>query len=531
MYSASGSNGVYTGRKRGRDFDDQASSNGRGGQYRRMDDSIAPYRGQDYSGYTAGAGGGGRPTRGFYGGGGNRRRNNRDRDRDGGSSNMLSVGEKYCADLWRFGDEIAVQSSAEEGSRFPSLNTEDIEALKMETREIWSKFGSSDILRGFRIAVAECPHKLAWLATLLGLLANEPLTLATAAAPSNKVAARPLVTMTNALDGTLSHSGGDTTAEKDSEMAPTTRPSTTTTPSTTVVNLGLEIVKDLVKAFQNHLDARRWRSVRFSLHLFAHLASLPKPLVDPQSLLSLLRDSFVSVLENEPGLRAERGDELVRVVLETLLRLAPSGSGGLDADSLEGIKSGIQGYMASRQLDTAFLASGTGNEAQWVDVSCSPADSMSETTTDRQFANFHRRFACTSSPLANPYPFECLLASFLHFSLYNAPRWLVHPPPLSFRIFLRSLLVYSQSASSSKPSSPRPRPYLPRSPCHTRNSPPCPWAARALLSPSSCPSSRSLSRKISTTPKAGLSPNLPPSCHLYLGRKAHRAGVVQGPEK
>lgn len=38
-----------------------------------------------------------------------------------------------------------------------------------------------------------------------------------------------------------------------------------TSPSS--VNIGLEIVKDLVKAFQNHLDARRWRSVRFSVRL------------------------------------------------------------------------------------------------------------------------------------------------------------------------------------------------------------------------------------------------------------------------
>ena len=106
------------------------------------------------------------------------------------------------------------------------------------------------------------------------------------------------------------------------------------------------------------------------LHLFAHLASLPKPLVDSSSLLSLLQNSFVSVLENEPGLRAERGDELVRVVLETLIRL--SSDNGLNADSLEGIKSGIQGYMTSRQLDIAFLSSGTGNETQWIDVSFLP---------------------------------------------------------------------------------------------------------------------------------------------------------------
>ena len=142
-YSAgSPSNGNYNGRKRGRDFDDY-NGDSRRGQYRRMDDSIAPYRGNDYSGYSA------RPVRG--GGGFNAgRRNNKHYDRD--VQVLLSVGEKYCCDLWRFGDEIPVQSSAEEGSRFPNLNTEDIEALKVETREVWAKMGREDVLRGFRIA-------------------------------------------------------------------------------------------------------------------------------------------------------------------------------------------------------------------------------------------------------------------------------------------------------------------------------------------------------------------------------------------
>ncbi len=106
-------------------------------------------------------------------------------------------------------------------------------------------------------SIAECPHKLPYIATLLGLLANEPLTPPSAPV---RVAAKPLVT--NTVDGNTVHSGGDTldTAATDAEMA------TPTTPATpAAINLGLEIVKDLVKAFQNHLDARRWRSVRFSV--------------------------------------------------------------------------------------------------------------------------------------------------------------------------------------------------------------------------------------------------------------------------
>lgn len=140
------SNGGYNARKRGRDFDDYNGETRRG-QYRRMDDSIAPYRGNDYSGYSA------RHIRGAgHGGGGYGRRSNNNKHYDRDVQVLLSVGEKYCCDLWRFGDEIPVQSSAEEGSRFPNLNTEDIEALKVETREVWAKMGREDVLRGFRIA-------------------------------------------------------------------------------------------------------------------------------------------------------------------------------------------------------------------------------------------------------------------------------------------------------------------------------------------------------------------------------------------
>lgn len=181
-----------------------------------------------------------------------------------------------------------------------------------------------------------------------------------------------------------------------------------------IINLGLEIVRHLVKVFQNHLDARRWRSARFyvrgretllllarlrqrdegihlpasgtspvslltsptfpsprrtQLHLFAHLASLPKPLIDLASLVALLHQSFVSALENELGLRAERGDELVRVVLETLLRLDGVKVEAAAGETLQTIRAGIDNYMANRRLDYSFLGGESGNEKQWQDVS------------------------------------------------------------------------------------------------------------------------------------------------------------------
>lgn len=101
--------------------------------------------------------------------------------------------------------------------------------------------------------------------------------------------------------------------------------------------------------------------------MFAHLATLPKPLISIASLLSLLNQSFIFVLENEFSLRAERGDELVRVVLETLLRI-PSHKLEGQNEALEAIKSGLSNYMGSRELDLSFLGDKV-NEKQWLDVS------------------------------------------------------------------------------------------------------------------------------------------------------------------
>lgn len=103
------------------------------------------------------------------------------------------------------------------------------------------------------------------------------------------------------------------------------------------------------------------------LHMFANLATLPKPLISISSLLSLLNQSFIFVLENEFSLRAERGDELVRVVLETLLRIPSEYLQGQN-ETLEAIRNGLGNYMGSRSLDLAFLGDKI-NESQWIDVS------------------------------------------------------------------------------------------------------------------------------------------------------------------
>lgn len=95
-------------------------------------------------------------------------------------------------------------------------------------------------------SIAECPHKLPHYAALLALLARE--------AVSPSAVAKPPAVATN----------GDAVANGDEEM----QTQTPTTPAPVAVNVGIEVVKDLIKTLQSHLDARRWRSARFTVGQF-----------------------------------------------------------------------------------------------------------------------------------------------------------------------------------------------------------------------------------------------------------------------
>ena len=101
--------------------------------------------------------------------------------------------------------------------------------------------------------------------------------------------------------------------------------------------------------------------------------------------MTLLQQSFVSTLETDLALRADRGDEIVRIVLETLLRLRPELRSG---DIVMAIGNGLQNYMASRKLDVGYLGGDSGNVEQWHDVS-SASDSFWRLTDMR--TNSHWR--------------------------------------------------------------------------------------------------------------------------------------------
>lgn len=79
------------------------------------------------------------------------------------------------------------------------------------------------------------------------------------------------------------------------------------------------MIRELGRAFQQHIDRRRWRATRLSVQLFGHLNALQRPLVSDRSLLALLH-AFVRVLSDDLTCSVARADECVRIVTEGLLR-------------------------------------------------------------------------------------------------------------------------------------------------------------------------------------------------------------------
>ncbi|KAK4055782.1 Nuclear cap-binding protein subunit 1 [Microbotryomycetes sp. JL201] len=201
-----------------------------------------------------------------------------------------------------------------------------------------------------RAAVVELPHKLPHLVALIAQLATEtpsssaPSLLSRVDMPIKPLPNR-LATKTESADA---HGEKPDDVEMNSSEKAERKP-----------NVGREIVQDLVTAFQQYLDERKWRSVRFSVFFFAHLTSAPKsaPLVTLSSLLALL-SSFAAVLD-EPGLRAARGDECVRIVAETILRLG-------NVEGTDALKDSLQSYISARKIDKELFAA-PGCQEQYED--------------------------------------------------------------------------------------------------------------------------------------------------------------------
>ncbi|ORY91755.1 MIF4G like-domain-containing protein [Leucosporidium creatinivorum] len=207
------------------------------------------------------------------------------------------------------------------------------------------------VLSTFRVAITELPHKLPHFAALIAHLS---LTAVGAPAPTleSRIAPAPRLDLPTrplpARPAGLPSKPVDTEeipAEQDVEMK-----ADDSINKDEKINVGKMLVADLIKAFQVYLDERKWRNVRYCVLLFAHLTQIPTPtpLVSPSSLITLL-SSFTSVLD-EPGLRAARGDECVRIVVEALLHLDRATEG------TEGLRDSVQSYLAARRLDKELFA-------------------------------------------------------------------------------------------------------------------------------------------------------------------------------
>ncbi|KAN0062429.1 Nuclear cap-binding protein subunit 1 [Thecaphora frezii] len=206
-----------------------------------------------------------------------------------------------------------------------------------------SRDGVEPITAAFRIMVVEQPHKLPLIAALIGFMCLSPHNRNSAAA--------------DAADRRKSSDQAATDDQdpyaQDELLQQQANPET----------VGLTVVKDLVRAFRTYLDARLWRNVRLSLHLFAAL--VPLQIISASSLRTLL-SSFAAVLE-EPGVAATRGDRAAICIIETLCRagqdlLQPDedamANAGPDAaqQELDALVDKVLAYNSSRKVENELAA-------------------------------------------------------------------------------------------------------------------------------------------------------------------------------
>ncbi|KAE8211404.1 hypothetical protein CF327_g4840 [Tilletia walkeri] len=165
------------------------------------------------------------------------------------------------------------------------------------------------VCRAFRIITIEQPYKTSLTAALIGFLVISPK----GQAPKLGQAVDPSVVVSNKALPEV---------DKEEERKVLGQ------------SIGAVILRDLVKAFRTWLDARLWRNVRLTLHLFASLLGLR--IVSPSSLRRLL-SSFGRVLD-EPGVSASRAERAVICIIETMCWAGPD----LFLDDLDAKANGLE---------------------------------------------------------------------------------------------------------------------------------------------------------------------------------------------
>ncbi|GAA5893972.1 hypothetical protein JCM8208_001295 [Rhodotorula glutinis] len=342
-YGGGGGGGGGYGRKRGRE-EDEGSPNFRRRQDERGNFQSSPggRRGEYPGGPGGGYGGGGR---GYY-------------ERQQAPPSLEAQRTRFKETLWKLGTSPSYDPVVD----LPSL-AEDVQSWYFRDKEI--------VFLAFRAAISELPHKLPHYAALVAQLSLKPVAPAVPGPPRSATdAARPAPPTANlpAAPGLPARPiGVDGEAAAASSEAAAVRVvadgESQEDGAQDKVNVGKEVVQDLIKAFQQFLDERKWKSVRYCVILFAHLTRLPasSPVISTSSLVNLLT-SFVAVLD-EPGLRASRGDECARIIVEALLRLDAS---TLADPSIDTLRDGVQAYLSSRRIVRELFAE-REHQAQWND--------------------------------------------------------------------------------------------------------------------------------------------------------------------
>ncbi|KDE05505.1 hypothetical protein MVLG_04099 [Microbotryum lychnidis-dioicae p1A1 Lamole] len=335
------------------------------------------------------AGGGGSYYHGGVGAGGKRGRDDDDDSRHYARRRGNDPGQYYYSPQRPQHPSPRAQQELYKQRLWNMPHHEDLANFADATHIVFAK-DPDTVFAAFRVAVTELPHKLPHYANLIARLTTPyvpQVTLADRITPSGShpgrvlralpsrvtLPAKPVVdadgnvaaapapapapTPAAATDDstTVQDETSDANMQTQADGATETKKGTTddTTavapaePEPKPVNAGHAIIADLGKALQLWLDQRKWRNVRYTMCVFAHLTSIPAPIVPVvkvSSLLALLQP-FAAVL-GEAGLRASRGDECARIIAETLLRAT-----SISSDDDETLRDAVDLYLARRKLE------------------------------------------------------------------------------------------------------------------------------------------------------------------------------------
>lgn len=225
------------------------------------------------------------------------------------------------------------------------------------------------------LRITELPHKLPHYAALVAYTARIPQASSTSSSTRLETAPSAAGLPSKPVEAT---NEGEAEGEQDVEMQTEVEKPVE---AEVIVNIAHEIVRDLMSALQTYLNERKWRNARYIVRFYdhiihrfelikynpqvltlSHLAALLNPIIASSAVITLLT-TFAEVFD-EPGLRASRGDDCVRIIVESLLRM-----GGTHGEGAEGLRGAVQNYLATRRIEEEIFGEGDAG-SQHEDVSC-----------------------------------------------------------------------------------------------------------------------------------------------------------------